>query len=93
LAENGIEVSSAEIVYQDMAEQVRIPIGLMPISEARDLLESLVAVHIQEGLPGILNDPEEAWECEWCPVRTKCEELNGSPVGKPALENVEAAES
>lgn len=75
LAENGIEVSSAEIVYQDMSEQVRIPIGLMPISEARDLLESLVAVRTQKDRPGILPDPDKAWECDWCPTCMKCEEL------------------
>jgi hypothetical protein len=86
LAENGIEVSSAEIVYQSMAEQLRIPIRLMPVSESRELVESLVALHAQENLPGIITDPDRAWECDWCPVRMKCEELNGGPVAKEALE-------
>ena len=47
LTENGIEVSSVDIVYQDMVEQLRIPIRLMPILEARDLVETLVALHAQ----------------------------------------------
>ncbi len=93
LAENGIGVSSAEIVYQDMAEQVRIPVELLPIQATWDLLQSCVAAHAQEGLPPIINDPQEAWECEWCPVRTKCEETNGSPVGNAALGDAEAAEA
>jgi CRISPR/Cas system-associated exonuclease Cas4 (RecB family) len=92
LAENGIEVSSGEIVYQDMSEQVRIPINLIPIPEYRALLEPLVALHTQRELPGILTNPEEVWECEWCVARGKCEELQGGPVGKAALENQETRE-
>jgi hypothetical protein len=58
----------------------------MPVSESRELVESLVALHAQEDLPGIITDPDRAWECDWCPVRMKCEELNGGPVAKEALE-------
>jgi CRISPR/Cas system-associated exonuclease Cas4 (RecB family) len=92
LAENGIEVSSAEIVYQDMSEQVRIPIQMMPLSETRTLLEFLVAEHTQEDLPGIIIDPDKAWECDWCASRDKCEELYGGLVGKVALESKVPAE-
>jgi hypothetical protein len=69
-----------------MAEQLRIPIRLMPVSGSRELIEALVALHTQENLPGIITDPDRTWECEWCPVRLKCEELNGGPAGKAALE-------
>jgi CRISPR/Cas system-associated exonuclease Cas4 (RecB family) len=92
LAENGIEVSSGEIVYQDMSEQVRIPINLIPIPEARALLESLVAMHTQGPLPRILTNSEEVWECDWCMSRGKCEELHGGLVGKAALEKEETRE-
>jgi CRISPR/Cas system-associated exonuclease Cas4 (RecB family) len=93
LWENGIQVNSTEIVYQDMAEQVRIPIDMLSISQARSLLESRVALHTQDDLPGLLTDPREVWECEWCPLRTKCEDLHGGLVGKVALEAEEAAQS
>jgi len=61
----------------------------MPIQEARTLLESLVVLHTQRELPGILTAPERIWECEWCPARGKCEEMHGGPVGKAALESKE----
>jgi len=93
LWENGVEVNSAENVYQDIAEQVRIPINMLPIPKARSLLEFRVALHTQDDLPGILTDPQEIWECEWCPSRAKCEELHGGPVGKAALEKEEAAKT
>jgi len=88
LWENGAEVDTAEIVYQDMAEQIRIPVTLLSIEKAWELLESLVALHVQDDLPGILENPNEAWECDWCPVRGKCEELHGGPVGKEMLKHV-----
>lgn len=86
LWENGIEVETAEIVYQSMSEQVRIPVDLLPIPEARALLEARVARHTCEGLPGVLTDPGEVWECDWCALRSRCEALHGGPVGKAALE-------
>lgn len=85
LWENGIEVRSAEIVYQDMAEQVRIPVDLWPLERARALLEARLALHLTEDLPGIVTDPEDVWECDWCPVRAACEALHGGPVGRAAL--------
>ncbi len=59
LWENGIELENGEIVYQDMAEQLRIPVDLLTIAQTTALLESRVALHTQEDLPGILSNPTE----------------------------------
>jgi CRISPR/Cas system-associated exonuclease Cas4 (RecB family) len=82
LWENGIEVDSAEIIYQDMREQLRVPITLLPLADARALLETRLALHQQPTLPDILRDASEQWECNFCPVRATCEQLHGAPVGK-----------
>lgn len=83
LWENGLEVDTAEIVYQDMRQQLRLPVNLMSLSEARTLLEIRVEQHTQPDLPGVLTAPEELWECDYCPVRSECERLHGAPVGRP----------
>ncbi len=82
LRENGIPVHTAEIVYQDMAGQLRIPVELLSAEQVWALLEQRVAVHTQAELPGILTDPDQGWECDFCPVRSVCESLHGGPVGK-----------
>ncbi len=82
LRENGIPVQTAEIVYQDMAGQLRIPVDLLPAEQVWALLEERVTLHTQPELPGIITDPEQAWSCDFCEVRSVCESLHGSPVGK-----------
>ena len=82
LRENGIPVHTAEIVYQDMAGQLRIPVELLPAEQVWALVEQRVAVHTQAELPGILTDPDQNWECDFCPARSACESLHGGPVGK-----------
>lgn len=91
LQENGIPVRSAEIVYQDMGGQLRVPIELLPIEQVWALLEQRVALHTQAELPAIITDPEQAWECDFCAARSACESLHGGPVGKAlAAEQSEA---
>ena len=87
LVENGIPVDTAEIIYQDMAAQLRLPVELLPLDAARALLRERVNLHIQPDLPGILTDPGDLWACDYCPVRDVCEELHGGPVGKAMLKN------
>ena len=82
LAEHGIQVDTAEIVYMDMREQLRIPVELLPLDEAWKLIEQRLALFTTGLLPDILRDPDEVWECEYCPVRGVCERLYGAPVGK-----------
>jgi len=90
LAEHGVAVDTAEIVYMDMREQLRIPVELLPLDEAWKLIEQRLALFTTNSLPDILHDPEEFWECDFCPVRGVCERLHGAPVGK-SLVGEEAA--
>jgi hypothetical protein len=85
LWENGLEVDTAEIIYQDMRQQLRVPVELLALDEARALLEARLAEHTQPGLPDVLHDPHDLWQCDFCPVRAACERLHGAPVGKDAL--------
>ncbi len=82
LAEHGVAVDTAEIVYMDMSEQLRIPVDLLPLDEAWSLIEQRLALFTTGILPGVLLDLEETWECDYCPVRSVCERLYGAPVGK-----------
>lgn len=84
LDRNDIVVDRAEILYLDMDTQCRIPIDLLPLDEAERYLRERVALAVQVDLPPILTDPEEIWQCDWCPVRAACEERHGGPVGKAA---------
>jgi hypothetical protein len=84
LHRHGIDVDHAEILYLDMDTQCRIPIDLLPLAEAERYLRERVALAVQADLPPILTDPEEVWQCDWCPVRAACEERHGGPVGKAA---------
>jgi len=84
LAENGVEVESAEVVYQSMAAQLRLPVELWPLDETRALAETRLALFLQPDLPGVLSNPTELWECDYCPVRGACELTHGGPVGKAA---------
>ncbi len=84
LDRNGIVVNSGEVIYQDMDTQRRIPVDLLPLAEAERYLRERVTLAVQADLPPILTDPDEVWQCDWCPVRTVCEERHGGPIGKAA---------
>jgi hypothetical protein len=73
LRENGIPVKTAEIVYQDMSEQLRIPIDLLPTEEVYRLAVAALTELLGEELPAPL--PDDAWECDYCPVRAICKSL------------------
>jgi hypothetical protein len=73
LWENGLEVDTAEIIYQDMRQQLRLPVQLLPLDAARGLLEARLSLHRQTDLPAVLTAPEDLWECDYCPVRNACE--------------------
>jgi len=83
LAENGIEVQTAEIVYQDMATQLRVAVDLLPREQAVALAQSRLRFHLQADIPDVLTAPEDLWECDYCPVRRQCEMMYGGPVGGP----------
>ncbi len=79
LSENGMEINTAEIVYQDMAEQVRLPIDLIPLEDAYAYLVRRVAIHSSPTLP----DVEESWECDYCPVRSTCDGIRSGILEAP----------
>ncbi len=76
LAQNGLEVAKAELVYLDMSEPLRLPVELWPLEETeRYLKERLALLHSPgpDGLPaGIQEDSEENWLCRYCPVAAIC---------------------
>ena len=78
-------VIGAEIVYLDMNAQKRIPVAIWPREERMTLLKNRLALHVQDELPDILNEPAELWMCDYCPVRDICAEKHGGPVGKEML--------
>ncbi|MGB7537768.1 MAG: hypothetical protein WBM17_04445 [Anaerolineales bacterium] len=83
--ENGVEVNSGEIVYQDMSEQLRIRVDMMPVNDCFALMAERASIAMDPVLPDIIRDVDSAWECDYCPVRNACERIHGGPVGKGAL--------
>lgn len=84
LARNGIAVDRGVVLYLDMDTQCRIPVDLLPVEEAERYLRERVALAVQPDLPPILTDPDEVWQCGYCPVRAACEQRHGGPMGKAA---------
>lgn len=84
LARNGITVDRGVVLYLDMDTQCRIPVDLLPIEDAERYLRERVALAGQPDLPPILTDPDEVWQCGYCPVRAACEQRHGGLVGKAA---------
>jgi hypothetical protein len=82
LAEHGIQVDTAEIVYMDMREQLRVQVELLSLDDAWLLVEQRLALFTAGELPDILRDSDDFWECDFCCVRGVCERLYGAPVGK-----------
>ena len=73
LWENGVEVDTAEVVYMDMRQQLRVPVVLLSLAEAQILLKQRLAAHTQTALPRPLTHEAEVWQCDYCPVRAVCE--------------------
>ncbi|MBN1667683.1 MAG: hypothetical protein JW862_11365 [Anaerolineales bacterium] len=81
MAENDVHIERALIVYQDMREQLPIEVTLLPLDETMALLQSRLEVFTAPNLPPVLTEPEEVWQCGYCPVRGACERIHGAPVG------------
>jgi len=83
LAQNGVDIDSAEIVYLDMERTLRIPVELIPPEEIEQLLAERLPAFLQDELPEPFASikGKSPWECDYCPVRSQCEDLaNGDPV-------------
>ena len=82
MAENDVTVERAQIIYQDMREQLPIEVELLPLDETLALLQERLALFTSPEFPPVITDPDEVWQCDYCPVRGVCERLHGGPVGK-----------
>lgn len=70
LWENDIEVDTAEIVYLDFQRMLRLPVELLSLEKARELLNARLAAHAVAEPPML--PAGEDWECNYCPVRAAC---------------------
>ncbi|MFZ5884002.1 MAG: hypothetical protein ACOYYI_09510 [Chloroflexota bacterium] len=73
--------AGAEVVYFGEKSPVRCPVKLDRDAAMTFLKRSLAAL-IADDLPPVLSDVDELWRCDYCPVRTICEQIHGGPVGK-----------
>jgi RNase P subunit RPR2 len=88
LWENGIPIDTATVVYQDMSQQLRLPVEMFSLEDTQVYLEERLQLFLQDELPAVLTDADQVWECDYCPVRQQCESLHGGPVGKAAVNEV-----
>ena len=77
-------VNTAELHYLDMSGGLRIPVDVWPLEQRMTLLKARLALHLLDD-PEPIRDPQEAWQCDYCPVRAACELRQGAPVGRAAL--------
>ena len=77
-------VNTAELHYLDMSGGLRIPVEVWPLEQRMTLLKDRLALHLLED-PEPIRDPQDAWQCDHCPVRAACELQQGGPVGRAAL--------
>jgi len=76
LAQNNIPVATAEVIYLDMSEPLRLPVPLWDLRDTEDFLfDRLRAIQERglDGLPeGVWGNPDEEWQCNYCPVKAVC---------------------
>ena len=77
--------ASAQIVYLSPKTPVRCDVALNREATIAFLKARLNAV-LTNDLPPVLDEADELWRCDYCPVRSICEQLHGGPVGKAAIE-------
>ena len=85
-------VVSAELHYMSMKEPKRVPVELWPLEGRRNFIADCLSAMLRDDLPPILADPREVWQCNYCPLRSVCEEEHGGVVGKDALREQMKAE-
>lgn len=79
LAQNGIAIECAEVLYLDMARPLRLPAPLWDLAETESVIETALyrlAETGPDGYPyGVQDDAEANWECRYCPVNAQCRQL------------------
>ncbi|MBI1793421.1 MAG: PD-(D/E)XK nuclease family protein [Chloroflexi bacterium] len=76
--------SGAEVVYLSPKTPVRCDVRLDRETTLALLKVRLTAL-LSPGLPPVLNEADELWRCDYCPVRAHCEQAQCGPVGKAAI--------
>jgi len=75
LAQNGIAITTGEIVYLDMSGVLRLRVALTPLEEVAAFLQERLAILTADELPpSIRKDDPEAWQCRYCDVAAACAE-------------------
>jgi len=83
---NPNQFAGAQVVYFPDKVPVRCPVSL-DRDGAMALLKVALSALISPELPPVLDVVDELWRCDYCPVRSVCEQIHGGPVGKVALES------
>jgi hypothetical protein len=83
LAQHNIPIRTGEIVYLDMGGMIRAPVEIWPIGQTAELVEGAYNALLAETLPDRITDPDDLWECGYCPVRRICEG-QGTSLAKAA---------
>lgn len=73
LAQHDTIIRSGEIVYLDMGGMVRCTVVIWPLPQTVELVEQAYNILLADQLPDKITDPEELWQCDYCPVRRICE--------------------
>jgi len=77
-------VKGAQIEYLGPKNPVRCEVTLDRDATMVFLQGRLRALLNTHDLPPVLDEVDELWRCEFCPVRSHCEPAHGGPVGKAA---------
>ena len=78
-------VKSAEIMYLGPKAPIRCE---APLDREKTMafLKARLSTLLAGSLPPILDEVDELWHCDYCPVHSFCEQEHGGPVGKAAIE-------
>ena len=77
--------AAAQVVYLSPKFPLRCDVMLDREATIAFLRSRLTAL-LSDDLPPVLDEADELWRCDYCPVRAPCEGLHGGPVGKAAQE-------
>lgn len=76
--------AGGQIVYLPDDKPVRCEVGL-DRDAAMAFLKKRLADLLSDDLPGVIDEVEDLWRCDYCPVRSICESHHGGSVGKAGL--------
>lgn len=75
----------AQIAYLSQKGVVRCDVQL-DRAAAMALLKLRLTALLSNNLPPVIDEVDKLWRCDFCAVRTHCEQLHGGPVGKASKE-------